>query len=314
METSPFLSSPMAQIVRNGVATIRRKLCDPECPDDFPAVAEFRAEGFTDYVAAELIFGDGSRQCVSFSTRVPGGFTDHDLAQFESVRQVLALVLDSHNNRALSSTLLNTYLGNISGGRVLDGQIRRGDGDIIDAIVWFSDLRESTVLTKRLGREAFLQVLNEYFDATAGAVIGNGGEVLRFIGDASLAVFPVTPGEVGFTAAVTAAMNAAKEAMHQMDVLNADRHRREVPVLGYGIALNAGEVLFGNIGTATRLEFSVIGAAANEAARMETLCKTEQCRLVVSERIARATKLKWRHLGSRALRGVEGGDEYFGLS
>lgn len=312
MQTAPFLSSPMHRIV-SGESLIRRRLSDSECPDDFPFVPEYRAEGFTDYVITALLFGDGSRNCISLSTRRDSGFSDHDLAEARTLLNVFALLMDNYTNKALSATLLNTYVGQISGQRVLDGRIKRGDGDLIDAIIWFSDLRDSTPLTESLGHAAFLALLNEYFDATAGAVTAHGGEVLRFIGDASLAVFPIEGDRSSFEVAARTAVGAATSAMQAVNEIN---HRREkagdVP-LRCGIGMNRGEVLYGNIGTPARLEFSVIGAAANEAARIESLCKTKNQRLVVSKDIARSVDAPWIALGQQSLRGVRGQREYFGL-
>src|SRR6185503_1502823 len=157
----------------------------------------------------------------------------------------------------LARTLLETYLGRISGAKVLDGQIKRGDGQSIDAVIWFSDLRESTPLSASLGEQRFLELLNDYFAATAGAVLEHGGEVLRFIGDASLAVFP-TAGATARDACLRATA-AARSARARAVAANARRIAAGLPGFACGVGLHFGRVLYGNIGIPERLEFSVIG-------------------------------------------------------
>ena len=188
-ETDEVRTSP-ARRITEGERVIRRRLERADCPADFAVLQELRAAGMTDYVIAEVVFGNGARNSVSLATRRPGGFTDHDIFEVQRLLHPFGMAMEIHVGRALSKTLLETYLGRISGSRVLDGQIKRGDGEEIDAVIWFSDLRDSTPLSRALGERRFLELLNDYFEATAGAVLENGGEVLRFIGDASLAVFP----------------------------------------------------------------------------------------------------------------------------
>jgi len=180
---------------------------------------------------------------------------------------------------------------------VLAGQIKRGDAQDIEAVIWFCDLRDSTPLADSMSRRDFLHLLNEYFECVLGPVLERQGEVLRFIGDAALAIFPVDgrPAE-----ACAKALDAAREALARMEKLNENRK----PPLRCGIGLHLGSLTYGNIGTPSRIEFTVIGAAANEAARIESLCKPLEVDLVVSERVARALPGPWRSLGSHTLRGV----------
>jgi adenylate cyclase len=265
----------------------------------------------TDYVIAEVVFGNGSRNSVSLATRRPGGFTDHDIAEVQRLLHPFGMAMEIHVGRALSRTLLETYLGRISGSRVLDGQIKRGDGQSIDAVIWFSDLRESTPLSISLGEQRFLELLNDYFAATAGAVLEHGGEVLRFIGDASLAVFPTT----GRTARLVCerAVEAARAARARVGAANAARQSAGLPAFACGVGLHLGRVHYGNIGTPERLEFSVIGVAANKAARIEALCKDTGQDVVLSSAMAAALGAPCRSLGKFALRGVQEQEEVFAL-
>jgi len=309
-ETEEVRNSP-ARRITEGERVIRRRLERADCPVDFPVLEELRAAGVTDYVIAEVVFGNGARNSVSLATRRPGGFSDHDIAEVQRLLHPFGMAMEIHVGRALSRTLLETYLGRISGKRVLDGQIKRGDGQSIDAVIWFSDLRESTPLSAALGEQRFLELLNDYFLATAGAVLEHGGEVLRFIGDASLAVFPTT-GEK--TAAVCArAVDAALAARARALAANDGRRAAGQAPFACGIGLHLGRVHYGNIGTPERLEFSVIGMAANKAARIEALCKETGQDVVLSGTMAAELGERCRSLGRFALRGVAEPEEVFGL-
>jgi adenylate cyclase len=310
VETAEYRDSPAARI-RAGERTIRRRLEVPAEQLDFPFLLELKAAGLTDYVIAEVVFSDGVRNSVSLATRRPGGFTDHDIAEIEQLLHPFALVMENFSGRDLARTLLETYLGRISGSRVLEGQIKRGDGQSIDAVIWFSDLRESTPLSASLGEHRFLQLLNDYFAATAGAVLEHGGEVLRFIGDASLAVFPTTGGSA--RAACGRAVEAARDSRIRVRAANAARQAAGLPGFACGVGLHLGRVYYGNIGTPERLEFSVIGVAANKAARIEALCKDTGQDVVLSSTMADALGTACPSLGKFSLRGVGEPEEVFAL-
>jgi len=309
-ETDEVRNSP-ARRITEGERVIRRRLARADCPADFPVLEELRGLGMTDYVIAEVVFGNGSRNSVSLATRRAGGFTDHDIAEVQRLLHPFGMAMEIHVGRALSRTLLETYLGRISGKRVLDGQIKRGDGQSIDAVIWFSDLRESTPLSAELGEQRFLELLNDYFLATAGAVLEHGGEVLRFIGDASLAVFPTTGEKAAEVCA--RAVDAAQAARARALAANQARHAAGQAPFACGVGLHLGRVHYGNIGTPERLEFSVIGMAANKAARIEALCKETGQDVVLSSTMAAELGARCRSLGRFALRGIAEPEEVFGL-
>jgi adenylate cyclase len=305
VDSPEYLHSPIARIMA-GERVIRRRLEEPDCPVDFPVLEELRAEGVTDYVMVEVVYGSGRRNAVSLATRRPGGFGSHDIAEVQRLLHPFALVMETYTLRELGRNLLDTYLGRVSGARVLDGQIRRGDGEEIDAVIWFSDLRDSTALSARLGGRAFLELLNEYFECSAGAVLAHRGEVLRFIGDASLAVFPLAADadEGARRVACERAVAAAQEARRRARDANARRTGVGLSGFAFGIGLHLGRVLYGNIGTEQRLEFSVIGAAANETARIETLSKLTGRDVVLSSEVRAALGAAWPSLGKFELAGV----------
>jgi len=301
-----YTTSPVRLILDEGERTIRRRIEQPGCPLDFPVLEEIRAEGIIDWVMVEVLFSSGQRNAVSLATRRPGGFTDHDLAETQKILHPFSLVMENFTSRELARTLLETYLGHKTGARVLEGQIKRGDGERIDAVIWFSDLRESTPLAARLGEQGFLRLLNDYFEATAGAVLEHGGEVLRFVCDASLAVFPIpVEGPSARRETCATAVEAARAARTRTAAANERRSSTGEPPFRYGIGLHVGRVLYGNIGTPERLEFSVIGPAANETARLEALCKRTGRDVVVSRLVAEALGASWPLLGRFELAGVE---------
>ena len=305
LESEAFLKSPIRVVMTEDVE-VRRRLADPACPIDFPILEELRQGGATDFLAAPLRFINGEVHAASFATRRAGGFRDHELAALRRLLPPFTRMVEIFGHMQKARNILDAYLGPSAGQKVLAGQIKRGDGQDINAVIWFCDLRDSTTLADSMGRRDFLALLNDYFECVLGPVLEHQGEVLRVIGDAALAIFPVgeRPAE-----ACAKALAAAREALARMDKLNQGR----AAPLRFGIGLHLGELTYGNIGTPTRIEFTVIGAAANEAARIEALCKVLQVDLLVSERVARVLPQPWRSLGLHTLRGVGDKMELFTL-
>jgi len=305
LESEAFLKSPIRVVFEEHVE-VRRRLADAACPMDFPILEDLRREGATDFVAVPLRFINGEVHAASFATRRAGGFRDDELAALHRLIAPFTRMVEIFGNMQKARNILDAYLGPNAGQKVLAGQIKRGDGQDINAVIWFCDLRDSTPLADSMSRREFLALLNDYFECMLGPVLEQGGEVLRFIGDAALAIFPVGehPAE-----ACAKALAAAREALVRMDKLNQTRSRP----LRSGIGLHLGELTYGNIGTPSRIEFTVIGAAANEAARIEALCKVLKVDLIVSERVANALPQPWRSLGVHTLRGVGDKMELFTL-
>ena len=297
LESEQFRNSPMRVIFQENVE-VRRRLIDPDCPIDFGILPDLLAAGVTDFIALPLRFLNGEVHAASYATRQPGGFSDAQLDALRRVTTALARIAEIYAHLRKARNVLDAYLGQQTGEKVLAGQIKRGDGEEIRAVIWFCDLRDSTPLAESMSREAFLKLLNEYFECVLGPVQERGGEILRFIGDAALAIFPI--GNDPAAVACAKALDAAQESVARMRKLNA---ARDTP-LRFGIGLHLGLVLYGNIGTPTRIEFTVIGAAANEAARIEGLCKTLKVDVTVSENVARHLPGRLRSLGQHQLRGV----------
>jgi adenylate cyclase len=314
LERERFVKSPLAPIIR-GEGGVRRRLDGPGARLDFPILEDLVGEGATDYVAMPLRFSDGQINIVTLVSDRPGGFSTDDLGQLYEILPTLSRLLEAHAQRVSSLTLLTTYLGDSAGERVMNGKVKRGDGEDLHAVIWFSDLRGSTALADSIGREAYLATLNQYFDSVAGAVIEHGGEVLKFIGDAVLAVFAIDDPADPAPEACTRALAAVADARLRIDAVNGERGERGEPPLAFGVGLHRGNLTYGNIGTERRLDFTVIGPAVNEAARIEDLCKTLETPVLMSEALAASlpggTGLV--SLGRHTLRGVRNPQEIFTL-
>jgi adenylate cyclase len=303
-----FADSPFAPIIR-GAGGVRRRLEEADVKLDFPVVRELRAEGATDYVAMPFRFSDGQINVVSMTSFARGGFAVAHLGQIYEVMPMLARLFEVHALRRTAAALLETYLGHDTGRRVLNGLVKRGDGEDIDAVIWFCDFRDSTVLSGSLPREAYLEMLNRFFYCMAGAVLKKGGEVLKYIGDAVLAIFP-TAG--GVEDACRRALQAAALAAERVAAANAAHP--EAPPMRFGIGLHVGTVTYGNIGVPQRLDFTVIGTAANEAARIESLTRELNHMLLASAAFAAQLPGKLVPAGRHRLKGLDGEYELFTIT
>lgn len=312
-------ASPQHHMLETGIEFLRRRLTGERALVDFPVCRELRDAGGTDYVAYMLAFeGVGSRPYAqgvvgSWTTDRPAGFADAEVRSLARIERRLGVALKMQIKDRIAHDVLAAYLGRDAGRRVLDGLIKRGDGETIHAVIWYSDMRESTRLADVMPAEAFLATLNAYFECTAGAVLAHGGEVLRFVGDAVLAIFPIREPEATADAC-RRALAAAREAERRLGECNDERAARGLGELDFGLALHLGDVMFGNIGVPERLEFTVVGAAVNEAARLEGLTKVTGRRVLASGELARRLPGECEALGVHALRGVGDGVAVFAVA
>lgn len=306
--TSPTLLNSPIRIAYDGGGPVRCDLAAPAREGEFPILADLRSEGYTDYVVHAVPFADGSHKALSFATRRLGGFTAAELALFQAMIPAVAFNLEVQALRRTARTLLDTYVGRQSGGRVLDGQIQRGSGETIRAVIWLCDLRSFTKLSEALPRDALIDLLNAYFGPMCDAVAAAGGEILKFIGDAMLAIFPIGD-DVGATC--RAALAAADRAQAQLSEENGRRAQAGLPRIEYGIALHLGDVMYGNIGSDTRLDFTVIGPAVNLTARIESMCRELGRQVLLSSDFVREGGIAARPLGTFALKGVAAAQEIF---
>lgn len=305
-EADRFLKSPFYHIYSNQLPYLRRQIGNSDGEFEFPIFEELKDAGITDYFAYTREFSPGSGQGMigSWSTNRRDGFTDDEIAAFLRVQDSLAVTSKIAVKSKLAANMLSTYLGIGAGGRVLSGQIRRGDGETIKAAIVVADMRGSTRLAEELGREAYIETLNTFFDNTASAFAEAGGEILSFVGDGFLAIFPCGDSPQERREACRKAHSAAVVATQWMGEANAERKQRGEDEIGYGIGLHIGNVMFGNVGLIDRLAFSVFGAAVNEATRLEALTKVYQTPIVASEEFRGRCEGAWDELGEEMLRGV----------
>jgi adenylate cyclase len=302
LDSAAFKDSPIRRVFETG-ETLRRRLDIADAPMDFPILAELKAEGMTDYLVMPIGHRAGPSTWTSWSSDKPGGFTEGDLRAIERLSNVFSLRLDIHAARRIAANLLDAYVGKLSGRRVLKGEIKRGSGETIRAVIWTSDLRAFTALSDRTPGARVIELLNAYFERAAAAIQTEGGEILKFIGDGVLAIFPIaTEAEAGDAAA--RALRAARATLEAIDAFNASPAMAKETKLRMAVALHVGDVIHGNIGAPDRLDFTVIGPAVNLVGRLEALSKPLQRRILVSEDFARAHGGRLLSLGAHPLRGL----------
>ena len=321
-----WLTSPFAYLVGQARAEagdpwrhLRRRLCGPEALLDFPLLEELAASGGTDYFAQIVRFGpegDASRGtgiAYSFTADRRDGFSEDDLSLLRAVLPALSLAMMAHAGHTIASGLLEAYLGGDAGRRVHAGAVERGSVESIRAALWFADMRGFTKLADGTAGLEVIELLDEVFETLTAPLRSRGGQVLKFMGDGMLAIFPL----LGETQAETCrnAIDAAREAMHALDRVNGARAEASKPVAEVDLALHIGEVLYGNVGAADRLDFTVIGPAVNEAARIETLCEPLGRKVLVSAEFAAAAGScnGLQPLGDHRLRGVREPRAIYGL-
>lgn len=303
-----YLDSPV-RAIHEGADLIRCRLEGPEVDTRFPVCADLAREGLTDYAAFALAFAHHARSFVSFATRRPGGFRDEDLSGLGSLRDALALRVELSASVFATECLLEVYLGKNAARRVLAGAFMRGSGEVIPAAIFFCDMRGFTAMADARTPDEVVRTLDALFDVIAAPLQARGGEILKFIGDAVLAVFAE---DGGGPRACRAAFEASREALAAIARWNGERSAVGEAAVEIGVALHRGDVFYGNIGAQDRLDFTVIGRAVNEASRVESMCKTLGEPLLLTHAFREALgEAPLRAVGRHALRGVSGGVELF---
>lgn len=308
--------SPFAHMIENEVVRMRRRLAGPEAQIDFPVLQEFADQGLTDWLAALVGFrlspdqepGELLGLVLSVACDHPQGWTEAECDALESLLPQLGLAMQGRIFADLAANLLGIYLGADAAHRVLNGATRRGDVRQLTAALLYADLRGFTALSGTIAPEALIDVLDRHLDCIVGPIERHGGQVLKFMGDGLLAIFPTDP--AGEAEACRQALLAAQEAQDLIGAVDGTK-------LPLCIALHLGEVLYGNVGSDTRLDFTVIGPAVNEAARMEAICKAEALPILLSRAFTRGIAAPvpslWS-IGLRNLPGIEGERELFSVA
>jgi adenylate cyclase len=323
-----ILNSPFAHLIQLAEASrgegdpwrhLRRRLAGPEAQLDFPILEKLAAAGASDYFAEVVRFGAdpnpsrGMGVGYSFATDRPDGFGDDDLTLLQAALPVTSLAMMSHAGHTIASGLLEAYLGGDAGRRVHAGAVQRGSVESVRAVLWYADIRGFTSIADRTPGLMVIDLLDDVFETLTASLRSRGGQVLKFMGDGMLATFPFVDATGDETC--RRAIDAAVEAMHALDRLNGARREAGKPAAAVDLALHVGEVLYGNVGAVDRLDFTVIGPAVNEVARIETLCEPLGRKVLVSAEFAAAAGDSGRlePLGYRRLRGVQEPRAIYGL-
>jgi adenylate cyclase len=322
------LDSPFAHLIRQAESSrregdpwrqLRRRLVGPGAQLDFPVLGKLAAAGATDYFAEVVRFGangDPSRGIgvgYSFASDRPAGFGEDDLILLKAVLPVVSLGMMALAGHTIASGLLKAYLGGDAGQRVHAGAVQRGSVESIRAVLWYADIRAFTSIADKTPGPVVIELLDEVFEALTASLRPRGGQVLKFMGDGMLATFPFV--DETRDATCRNAIDAAVEAMHALERLNGARCEAGKPVTEVDLALHIGEVLYGNVGAVDRLDFTVIGPAVNEVARIETLCEPLGRTVLVSAELAAVVgnSRRLEPLGHHRLRGVRDARVIYGL-
>jgi adenylate cyclase len=306
-----YIGSPV-QFVYEHKRPYRRRLDALVELQDPKLLFEQRDDGMTEYFALPLWLGSGEVNFMTMATAAPGGFSDDDLDRFEALANLIAPLLEAIHSRRMTLGLLDTFVGPRIGARILEGQVKRGDGDRIESAFWYSDLRGFTALSESLPAEQLLQLLNDYFENCADAAAARGGEILQFIGDAILIVFEIKRPE-DEALVCDAALDAAIDAFASIAVVNHRRRRVGLPEIQFGLGLHVGTVTHANVGAPNRLAFNVVGPAVNKTARLQSMSKEAGTPLLLSKEFAAHIRRPLRSVGHFDLRGVSGPQEMFTL-
>jgi adenylate cyclase len=299
-DTPTYQNTP-AQMMLEGGSAFRSRLDVPRDQLRFPMFEEIVSDGGIEYFIMPVAGHNRRIAWISLATDRPSGFTDAEIADVTGLQQVLALHFQLIAERYAKRSLLEVYLGHNAAERVMAGAFHRGTGTMLHAAIWFCDLRGFTSLSDRVGARDVVAMLDRYFECVAGPIEANGGEILKLIGDAALAIFPV--GEQGAADPCRRALAAAEQALDELTRLR--DARPEWPPFAMGVALHLGEVLYGNIGGKSRLDFTVIGPAVNEVCRVESLCKKLGTPLLMTNTFVEALSIAdTTHVGDHELRGV----------
>jgi adenylate cyclase len=312
--------SPLYYMVETNQSVLRRRLTDPtdshETPD-FAAFAELRNEGMTDYLglvtrfAAAGVIGEIDAIYSFWTSDVVSGFDENHIVLLQTLINPLAAALKCASLARIATTLVETYLGRDAGRLVLSGRIERGIAEQIGAVLWYSDLRGYTRITDTAAPDQIIPLLNDYADVVISAIHAAGGDVLKLIGDGTLAIFR----EPDIAQASHAALDAAVAVRRGVAELNLRRADSRLPLTEVYLGLHVGEVFYGNVGSLDRLDFTVVGPAVNEVSRIAAMCRSVERDVLLSgafvDVASPADRDRLVSVGRYALRGIEKAQELY---
>ncbi|MEH2512466.1 adenylate cyclase [Nitrobacteraceae bacterium AZCC 1564] len=310
-ESDDYLSSPLSIVFEQGLE-VRRRLLDSSVGNS-PFLAEMRATGATDYIALPLQMSDGEVHASSWLTKDPDGFSDAHIDGMRSLLPPLTRMIEIWLLRRTAAGLLDNYVGPRAGARILAGQIRRGHTETMHAAIWLSDLRGFTPLSDRLPPQTIVNLLNAYFDCQVAPILKHGGEVLKFMGDGLLAIFPIAENEGDAATVCSRVLEAARECRANVEAMRYENGSEILDGFRFGLALHTGKVLYGNIGGGDRLDFTCIGPAVNLAARIEKITSRLNRTVLASADFVRHTDCQWTDLGLFSVAGFSADERVYGL-
>lgn len=309
--TDAYRGSPMEQLQQHR-RMLHLRITEEPVADEHPIWQDLRSAGMRDYLALPMVLGSGRQNALTLATRDPAGFDDDDIARLTALANLLTPLVELMVGRRTTLGLLETFVGKRIGERILQGQVKRGDGEVISAAFWYSDLRGFTALSETLPTDQLLKLLNDYFEYCAAAAASRGGEILQFIGDAILIVFEITEPQRS-RQVCAAALDAAIDAFDSIAVVNNRRRRSHQPVIEFGLGLHLGTVTHANVGAPDRLAFNVIGPAVNMTARIQSLTKELQIPLLMSSDFVQQVDNPVISVGHHPMRGIGHSQELFQL-
>ncbi|WP_062212598.1 adenylate/guanylate cyclase domain-containing protein [Aureimonas sp. AU12] len=323
-DSDEWRRSPVKWMLDHDERFLRSRLERDAGDLQFPLFEELRLQGYRDLIALRTpMFTDASLLrrddqdfglYVTWATKAPGGFHDTVVDTLRSLQRYMALLCKLMIYPRLISNVADTYLGPTIAREVLGGRIRLGSGSHVRALVWYSDLRNSTGLAEELGEESYLALLNDYFACTGRSVVEAGGEILAFIGDAVMAIFPMDEAAGATGEVARRAVSAAAAAVAAGHAVNLRRAGEGAVPIDFGIAMCVGDVRLGNIGIPQRLSFSVVGPSANEVERIERMTKELGVPVLATQEVIAHAAADWRCLGSYPLRGMREPVALYGLA
>ena len=318
LQNQDWTRSPFFYLFESHEPMLRRRLDATYRQGEFPMLDRFQDDGTADYIAfisrvgESMRLGEGEGIMASWTTDAREGFSDAQVKLLGGIMPALTLAFMLRTMNRTARTLIQTYLGSDAAERVLAGNIVRGRAEPIRAVVWFSDLVGFTRISDTSSPGTVLELLNDYAEAQVEEIEAQGGHVLKFIGDGIMAIFP----QQEMAQACARALDAATNLTKRIITLNARRESHGMPVTSTHIALHVGELLYGNLGSPRRLDFTVLGPAVNEAARIEAFCASLEQPVIVSTAFAEASGQARQRLvsvGRYAMKGIARPQELFTL-
>lgn len=311
LDTGAYVGSPFHTVLTSG-KPLHKSLIDLDEKTEHSSYLEFAENGGTDLFANFLEYGDGTKNGCTFVSNSPDGFSNEHMELIQGTRHGLASAIEPITMRKSTNSLLRTYIGDGPASAVKQGTIMRGEHAGLEAVVMFTDLRGFTAKSELWSETKLLDALNGYFDVVVQAVEEHGGDVLKFMGDGILSIFPIEDPSL-FQSQCHKAVKAARIALTGLNELNHERGKSNEEPLAMGIGINVGSVTYGNIGSPARLDFTVLGTAVNVASRVQDLCKELDEPVLATEKVAKCLTSSFNSLGRHSVRGVAEPIEVFGL-